>query len=227
MDAFARLPKLCEHVHFPMQSGSDRILRAMHRGYTREKYLGLLAQLRAARPGIAFTTDVIVGFPGETEEDYRLTREAVETADFQNAFVFRYSPRSLTPAADLPEQLPEEVKEARNQDLLAVVNALAIKHGAAWVGRRAEVLCEGPSKTNPHRLSGRTRTNKIVVFEGRPRHVGEILEVHVRHSSGFTLYAEADTRGEGREEHEEGTKGHEEGKAEAFAPLLPAAALSA
>ena len=192
VDAFARLPKLCEHVHFPMQSGSDRILRAMHRGYTRDKFLGLLAQLRAARPGIAFTTDVIVGFPGETEEDYRLTREAVEAADFQNAFVFRYSPRTLTPAADLPDQLTEEVKDARNQDLLAVVNALAIKHGDAYVGRRAEILCEGPSKTNPLRLSGRTRTNKIVVFEGRPRHVGEIFEVHVRHSSGFTLYAEAD-----------------------------------
>ncbi len=192
IDAFARLEKLCEHVHFPMQSGSNRILKAMHRGYTVEKYLDLLAQMRAARPGITFTSDVIVGFPGETPEDHAASLAAVRAADFQNAFVFRYSPRGETPAATMPDQLSDEVKEARNRDLLGVVDELAKKHHETYVGRRVEILCEGPSKTNPLRLSGRTRTNKIVVFEGRDRHIGEVLDVDVEHSSGFTLYARAD-----------------------------------
>ena len=190
VDAFAHLEKLCEHVHFPLQSGSNRILKAMHRGYTVEKYLDLLAELRAARPGIAITTDIIVGFPGETEEDYASTRASVEAADFHNAFVFRYSPRAETPAAEMAAQHSEETKELRNHDLLAVVDKLARKHSGAYVGRAVEVLCEGPSKTNPLRLSGRTRTNKIVVFEGRPRHVGELFDVRIMHSSGFTLYGD-------------------------------------
>ncbi|MBS0658809.1 MAG: tRNA (N6-isopentenyl adenosine(37)-C2)-methylthiotransferase MiaB [Verrucomicrobia bacterium] len=192
IDAFARIPELCEHVHFPMQSGSDRILKAMHRGYTIEKYLDLLARLRAARPGIAFTTDVIVGFPGETEEDFAATLAAVRAADFHNAFVFRYSPRAETPAAELADQHSDETKEARNQALLDVVNELARRHNAALVGQRVQILCEGPSKTNPNRLSGRTRTNKIVVFEGRDRHIGRLFDVAIDHSSGFTLYGRAD-----------------------------------
>jgi tRNA-2-methylthio-N6-dimethylallyladenosine synthase len=200
VEAFGRLEKLCEHVHFPLQSGSNRILKAMHRGYTVEKYLELLADLRAARPGIAITTDVIVGFPGETEDDFSATRAAVEAADFHNAFVFRYSPRAETPAAEMEHQLSEETKESRNQDLLSLVDQLARKHSEACVGRDLEILCEGPSKTNPLRLSGRTRTNKIVVFEGRPRHVGELFEVRIMHSSGFTLYGDA-----AREERARGT----------------------
>ncbi len=196
IDAFARLEKLCEHVHFPMQSGSNRILKAMHRGYTIEKFLDLLAQLRVARPGIAFTTDVIVGFPGETEEDFAASLTAVRAADFQNAFVFRYSPRAETPAAEMREQHSEELKEARNQELLQVVNELARRHGAAYAGRRVEILCEGTSKTNVQRLSGRTRTNKIVVFEGRERHLGQVFEVQIEYSSGFTLYGRADHEGE-------------------------------
>jgi tRNA-2-methylthio-N6-dimethylallyladenosine synthase len=191
--AFGRLEKLCEHVHFPLQSGSNRILKAMHRGYTVEKYLDLLAELRAARPGIAITTDIIVGFPGETDVDFAATRAAVEAADFHNAFVFRYSPRAETPAAEMGAQIAEETKELRNQELLRLVDGLARKHSAACVGRHLEILCEGPSKTNPLRLSGRTRTNKIVVFEGRARHVGELFDVRIAHSSGFTLYADAVT----------------------------------
>src|SRR5262249_13390076 len=125
-----------------------------------------------------------------TEEDYAATRAAVEAADFHNAFVFRYSPRAETPAADLSAQIAEEMKEARNHDLLGVVDKLARRHSGAYVGRAVEILCEGPSKTNPHRLAGRTRTNKIVVFEGRERHVGELFKVHILHSSGFTLYGD-------------------------------------
>ncbi len=191
VDAFARLPRLMPHIHFPMQAGSDRILRAMRRPYTAARYLDLIEQLRAARPGIAITTDIIVGFPGEKDEDYRQTRELTDRIGFDNAFVFRYSPRRDTPAALLDGQLSEEVKEARNQDLLEVVNAHARRKHAELVGRRVEILCEGPSKTNAQRLSGRTPTNKIVVFEGRPRHVGQIFELNVVHSSGFTLYGEA------------------------------------
>ncbi len=192
VEAFARLPRLMPHVHFPMQSGSDRVLRAMHRPYKSAVYEGLIAQLRAARPDIAVTTDIIVGFPGETEEDYQLTHALTDRIGFDNAFVFRYSPRKDTPAATMADQVPEEVKEARNHDLLSIVNRHAKARLAACVGTEVEILCEGPSKTNPRRLTGRTPQNKIVVFEGRPRQVGQIFNVRVAHSSGFTLYGECD-----------------------------------
>ncbi len=188
--AFARLPRLAEHVHLPLQSGSDRILRAMRRPYKAARYEELVAQLRAARPGIAITTDIIVGFPGETDEDYAQTRELADRVGFDNVFVFRYSPRAETLAAGMGAQVPEETKEARNQDLLAIINAHARRKHDELVGQTVEILCEGPSKTNPRRLSGRTRTNKIVVFEGDATHVGQMLEVRVVHSSGFTLYGE-------------------------------------
>jgi tRNA-2-methylthio-N6-dimethylallyladenosine synthase len=179
-----------EHVHLPLQSGSNRLLKRMHRGYTREKYLDLVSDLRRSRPGIAITTDVIVGFPGETEEDYALTRDMVSEADFDNAFIFRYSQRRDTPAADMDGQLSEEVKEARNQDLLAAVNANMGRKLRACVGTRMEILCEGPSRSNPERYAGRTRTNKIVVFPGDPRHAGELLELQIVDSSATTLYGD-------------------------------------
>ncbi len=188
--AFGRLPKLAEHVHLPLQSGSDRILRAMHRPYTAARYVALVEALRAARPGIAITTDIIVGFPGETEEDYRLTRELADRIGFDNAFVFRYSPRTGTPAAGLPAQVDEATKEARNHDLLEVINAHARARHAALVGQDVEILCEGPSKNNPQRLSGRTRGNKIVVFTGESRLAGQLLRLRIAHSSGFTLYGD-------------------------------------
>ncbi|MCX7868558.1 MAG: MiaB/RimO family radical SAM methylthiotransferase, partial [Terrimicrobiaceae bacterium] len=188
--AFARLPTLAEHVHLPAQSGSNPILRAMRRGYTVEKYLALVEALRAARPGIAITTDLIVGFPGETEEDFRRTLDLVETVAFDNAFVFRYSPRRGTPAADLPSQVPEEEKEERNQRLLERVNFHAARKLSALVGSTVEVLCEGPSRTTPERLTGRTRTNKIAVFEGGAHRAGQLLDVTVRRASPTTLYAE-------------------------------------
>ncbi len=190
VSAFNRLPKLMEHVHLPLQSGSNTLLKRMHRGYTREKYLDLVSRLRSSRPGIAITTDVIVGFPGETDEDYALTRDMVSEADFDNAFIFRYSQRRDTPAAAMDGQLPEEVKEARNQDLLAVVNANVDRKLRACVGTRMEILCEGPSRSNPERYAGRTRTNKIVVFPGDPRHAGELLELQIVDSSATTLYGD-------------------------------------
>jgi tRNA-2-methylthio-N6-dimethylallyladenosine synthase len=188
VDAFARLPNLAEHVHLPLQSGSNKILKAMHRAYTAEKYVDLIRRIRQARNGIAITTDIIVGFPGETEDDYRLTRDLVEQIQFDNAFIFRYSPRRDTPAAEMPEQVEERLKEERNQDLLRIVNESARRAGERLVGREVEVLCEGLSKTNRARLMGRTRTNKIVVFEGDEKFAGEIVDVQVERANGFSLY---------------------------------------
>ena len=187
--ALRDLPKLCEHVHLPLQSGSDRILKAMHRTYTAEKYLRLVEQIRAMRKDISLTTDVIVGFPGETEEDYEKTRALVERIQFDNAFVFRYSPRSETPAAGMNEQVDEQIKEARNRDLLTVVDAAAKRAGARLIGREVEVLCEGPSKTNRLRLTGRTRSNKIVVFDGTDNDIGQLVDLKITHSTGFSLSA--------------------------------------
>ena len=188
LDALASLPKLAEHVHLPLQSGSNKILKAMHRTYTAEKYVDLIDRTRQARDGIAITTDVIVGFPGETEADYKQTRALVEQIQFDNAFIFRYSPRRDTPAAEMRDQIDEHIKEERNQDLLRVVNESARRAGERLVGRDVEVLCEGPSKTNPARLMGRTRTNKIVVFEGSDALVGEMVDVRVQQANGFSLY---------------------------------------
>ena len=188
IDAFARLPKLMPHVHLPMQSGSDRMLKAMHRAYTAEKYFALTEKLRAARADIALTTDVIVGFPGETDEDHAATCAMLERVGFDNAFVFRYSKRRDTPAAELGDQLPETVKESRNQDVLRVVDRWAKEKGEALVGQRVQILCEGLSKTNEERLMGRSPGNKIVIFEGGGRHVGEVFEVQIERSSGFSLY---------------------------------------
>ena len=188
IEAFARLPKLAEHVHLPAQSGSNRILKAMHRTYTAEKYVDLVRRIRRARRDIAITTDVIVGFPGETDDDYEQTLDLVEQIQFDNAFVFRYSPRSETPAATMSDQIDECVKEQRNHDLLEVVNESARRANERLVGREVEILCEGPSKTNSARLMGRTRTNKIVVFEGDNDLVGELVDLRIERANGFSLY---------------------------------------
>ena len=188
IEAIAYLPKLTEHVHLPLQSGSNRILKTMHRTYTAEKYAQLVDKIRAARPGIALTTDIIVGFPGETDSDYKATRDLVEHLQFDNAFVFRYSPRRETPAATMADQIDEATKEARNQDLLGIVNASTRRANEKLVGTRVEVLCEGPSKTNVARLMGRTRTNKVVVFEAGRDRIGEIFDVAIEHANGFSLY---------------------------------------
>jgi len=188
IDAISQLSKLVEHVHLPLQSGSNRILKAMHRAYTAEKYVDLVERIRRAHEGVAITTDIIVGFPGETEDDYKQTRDLVEEIQFDNAFVFRYSPRRDTPAAEMPEQIDERVKEERNQDLLRIVNESMRRAGERLVGRMVEVLCEGPSKTNPARLMGRTRTNKIVVFEGEDELAGELVDVRIEQANGFSLY---------------------------------------
>jgi tRNA-2-methylthio-N6-dimethylallyladenosine synthase len=193
IEAFTYLPKLAEHVHLPVQSGSDAILKRMHRPYTAAKFTELVQRIRAARPGIAVTTDVIVGFPGETEEHYQETRKLFEDLRFDNAFVFRYSKRRGTPAAEMEDalQVPEQVKEERNQDLLGLVNSIALPMYERLVGQNVEILCEGPSKTNSERLTGRSGSNRIVVFEGNPqRHTGEIFNVRITEADHFTLYGD-------------------------------------
>jgi tRNA-2-methylthio-N6-dimethylallyladenosine synthase len=188
IDAYGRLPKLVDHLHLPVQSGSNRILKAMHRTYTAGKYADLVRQVRDARKGIAITTDIIVGFPGETEDDFNQTRAFVEEIKFDNAFVFRYSPRRDTPAAGMADQVDERIKERRNHHLLEIVNESARRINERLVGRTLEVLCEGPSKTNRSRLMGRTRTNKIVLFEGPEEFVGVLVDVRIERATGFSLY---------------------------------------
>lgn len=193
IQAFARLPKLCSHVHLPLQSGSDRILKAMHRPYSPQRFVEICEKMRLARPDVAITTDIIVGFPGETEEDYQATKDLVGRVHFDNAFIFRYSKRKGTPAALMPDeiQLSEAVKEARNQDLLNHVNTLGHQKMAAMVGQTVPVLCEGFSKTSQARLTGRTSQNKIVVFEGPIERLRrEIVNVQITDYHSFTLYGE-------------------------------------
>jgi len=187
---FRELPNLCEHVHLPLQSGSDRMLKAMHRAYTRAGYLRLIEKLRTAQPRLAFTTDVIVGFPGETDDDFRQTCDLVREVAFDNAFVFRYSPRRDTPAATMEGQLPEEVKMERNQILLGILDEIAATRVKDLLGREDEILVEGESRTNPNRFQGRTRTNRLVLIDANERWRGEILPVRLTESTGFTYYAE-------------------------------------
>jgi len=160
----------------------------MHRTYTAEKYVELVQRVREAREGIAITTDVIVGFPGETDDDYNQTRKLAAEIQFDNAFVFRYSPRRDTPAAEMTDQIDESIKEARNHDLLEVVDDCARRINERLINRTVEVLCEGPSKTNPSRLMGRTRTNKIVLFESHEDVIGAFVDVRIERATGFSLY---------------------------------------
>jgi tRNA-2-methylthio-N6-dimethylallyladenosine synthase len=190
VEAYGRLPKLCESAHLPVQSGSDRILGLMHRAYTRERYLGIIEGLRRVSPGIGITTDLIVGFPGETEADFGETLGLVREAGFDNAFVFKYSPRRDTPAAVMPDQIPHAVIEERHRRLLDQVNEIGKEKYRRQVGKRVQILVEGPSRRNPDRFQGRTRTNKIVLFEGNARHHGELLDLTITRAGSFTLYGD-------------------------------------
>ena len=188
---YGRLKKLCEHLHLPVQSGSDRMLKVMGRGYTADQYRRIIGQVRERTPGLGLTTDVIVGYPGETEEDYQATYKLLEEVEFDNAFIFRYSPREGTRAAkEKANEVPEKVKEERNQDLLRLLTRQAKARAKGRIGSLVEILVEGPSKTNPDRLTGRTRQNWPVVFEGGSRHLAQLLTVRITESTGFTDYAD-------------------------------------
>jgi tRNA-2-methylthio-N6-dimethylallyladenosine synthase len=191
--AYGRLPRLCESAHVPAQSGSNRVLRLMRRGYTREHFLALVGRLRQVQPRIGLSTDLIVGFPGETDEDFTQTMSLVREAGFDSAFVFKFSPRRGTVAATLPGQAPPAVSEERHAQLLKLVNETTAHKYQQMIGQSVEVLVEGPSRKNPARLEGRTRSNKIVVFEGAEGHIGQLLPVRITRASAVTLYGEPAT----------------------------------
>jgi tRNA-2-methylthio-N6-dimethylallyladenosine synthase len=190
IEAYGRLPKLVESAHLPVQSGSNRVLKLMHRGYTRERYVGIINKLRAAKPEIGVSTDFIVGFPGETEEDFEQTLLLAREVEFDQAYIFKYSQRRDTPAAAMPDQVPQEIREERNQRLLAVINEIATRKYSTLVGRQMQILAEGPSKKNPARMTGRTRCNRIVVFDGSERHRGRLMDVKITRAGSFTLYGD-------------------------------------
>ncbi len=190
VEAYGRLPKLVEHAHIPAQSGSNRMLKLMHRGYTRERFTELIDKLRGINPAMSIGTDIIVGFPGETEGDFEETLALYREIEFDNAFIFKYSQRRNTPAAAMPGQLPEEEIESRHARSLKLVDEIRARKLRGQIGVNLEILVEGPSRRNPARLEGRTRCNKIVVFEGTKRHVGQIMKVQITEATQTTLYGE-------------------------------------
>jgi tRNA-2-methylthio-N6-dimethylallyladenosine synthase len=186
IEAMAECAAVCEHAHLPLQSGSSRILKRMRRTYGRERYLRLVDELRAAIPDLALTTDIIVGFPGESEADFRETIEVVEEVGFDGAFTFVYSPRQGTEAAAMPDQVPEKVKRERIERLVEVVQRVAHERNLGRVGRIEEVLVEGPSRTDPTLLRGRTRRNTTVNFAGSAA-AGELVPVTIEAATSTTL----------------------------------------
>ncbi|MCX7846522.1 MAG: MiaB/RimO family radical SAM methylthiotransferase [bacterium] len=190
VETVASSPKICHQIHFPLQSGSDRILRAMNRKYTCAEYLEKVARIRSAVPDMAFSSDFIVGFPGETEEDFAATYAAMEQVKFANAFIFKYSARRGTAAAALPDDVPRHVKEARHQALLALQSKHTLLAHEAHVGSHVEVLVEGPSKRNPEMLQGRTSRFFNVIFPGQSWWAGTFRTVRVTHATPLALYAE-------------------------------------
>ncbi len=187
--AYGRLPKLCPYVHLPMQSGSDRILRAMNRPYTRDRYREIVDALRAVNPDMYFSTDIIVGFPGETEEEFEQTRALFEACNYDMAYIFKYSIRTGTPAAELGDQVPDEVKEHRNHVLLDLLQKNSLRRTAALVGTVEEVLVEGRDKSGA-RFTGRTRGNRVCVFDAEPRLVGSLVPLKIARATVSTLYGE-------------------------------------
>ncbi|HEX4010194.1 MAG TPA: tRNA (N6-isopentenyl adenosine(37)-C2)-methylthiotransferase MiaB [Solirubrobacteraceae bacterium] len=188
--AHAELPALCEHIHLPLQSGSSPVLKRMRRTYTRERYLDRVALIREHVPDCALTTDIIVGFPGETETDFEQTLEVAEEVGFDGAFTFIYSPRRETEAATLPEQIDHDVKVARMERLVEVVQRRARERAQRFVGRTLDVLVEGPSRTDPARLRGRSRHNKVVNFDGLGA-AGDLVQVQITAATSQTLSGEA------------------------------------
>jgi len=186
IEAMAECAAVCEHAHLPLQSGSSRILKAMRRTYSRERYLRLVDELRGSIPDLALTTDIIVGFPGETDDDFRETVEVVEEVGFDGAFTFVYSPRAGTDAAAMPDQVPDEVKRERIEHLVEVVQRVAAERNAARVGGVEEVLVEGPSRTDASVLRGRTRRNTTVNFTGDAE-PGELVDVRIERATSTTL----------------------------------------
>jgi tRNA-2-methylthio-N6-dimethylallyladenosine synthase len=225
IEAMAACASVCEHAHLPAQSGSTRILKAMRRTYSRERYLRLVGEMRAAIPDLALTTDLIVGFPGETEGDFRETLDLVEEVGYDGAFTFVYSPRAGTEAAAMPGQVPDEMKRERIERLVEVVQRVAAARNAERVGHYEEVLVEGASRTDAHLLRGRTRRNTTVNFIGDAV-PGELVDVWIESATSTTLrgraqLAQAERSRDGRQpqvEHAVGEDGHHRGRERHAAP---------
>jgi tRNA-2-methylthio-N6-dimethylallyladenosine synthase len=189
INAIAELPKICNNIHLPVQSGSDRILSKMNRRYDTAIYMDIVNKLKSKVSDITFSTDVIVAFPGETEEDFLATRNLMDEVGFDNAYIFKYSPREGTPAAKIEDQIPTAIKEERNHILLSDLTARTQKHNKTLEGRTFSILVEGPSKRNPDRWTGRTTTNKVTIFDPcsniKP---GDIVQVKINRSTSMTLF---------------------------------------
>jgi tRNA-2-methylthio-N6-dimethylallyladenosine synthase len=197
LDAMRTLPKVCPYLHVPAQSGCNDVLKRMKRLYTVEYYRDMLARCRERVPGVAVSSDFIVGFCGESDESFERTCDLVRTSGFKNSFIFKYSPRPGTKGHEMyADDVPEEVKKRRNNDLLAIQNKVSLADHLRQVGERVEVLVEGPSKTalkhdsaGPRQLTGRTRSDHIVVFDGNQRLIGQFVQVDIEEATAFTLFA--------------------------------------
>jgi len=187
MDCFGRLDNLCPSLHLPFQSGSTRVLEAMGRGYTREGYLSVIERLRRVRPDIAFSADVIVGFPGETEQDFADTLDLIDRVRFDSLYSFKYSDRPGVRSADFPDKVSEEIKGQRLTALQARQRRITLDRNQALVGRTVEVLVEGPSKRQPTEMTGRTMTNKVVNFEADPQWIGRRAMVRIAEAYANSL----------------------------------------
>ena len=191
--AYDRVPKLVSHLHLPVQHGSDRILMAMKRGYTATEYKSTVRKLRAIRPDMAMSSDFIVGFPGETEDDFNRMMKLIDEVDFDNSFSFIFSPRPGTPAANLPDNTPHDVKLRRLQQLQGVINANIKRISESRLGTVQRILVEGTSKRDATELMGRTECNRVVNFVGQPRLVGQLVDVRITETRPFTLRGEVVT----------------------------------
>lgn len=193
IDIMAESPKIAHQFHLPVQSGSDRILKAMNRNYTREAYLSLIRYMRERMPDITITSDIIVGFPGETEEDFEDTLSILREVKYDMVYSFIYSKRRGTPAAQMENQVPDEVKSGRMTRLLARQNEISLEKNLPLVGRTLRVLVEGRSKTNPERFTGRTQGNKIVLFDGDDGMTGRFADIRITRAAPFTLWGEVES----------------------------------
>ena len=189
--AMAEIPQVCRHLHLPLQSGSDKILERMNRSYTFESYRGLVGQIRGAIPQIALSTDILVGFPGETDDDFKQTAHALDEIGFDSAFIFKYSDREGTRAYELKPKVEEEIIVRRHAELLSMQEKISMEKNRKLLGASLEVLVEGYSPRNPERLFGRTRTNKRVVFGGGGDLIGKLVYVIIREATPLTLIGDA------------------------------------
>ena len=191
IEVAAKYPeKIARNLHLPAQSGSTKMLKAMNRKYTREDYLNLIEKIRKSLPNISLTTDIIVGFPGETEKDFLETMDLIRDVKYENAYMFMYSIREGTPAATMEEQISEEVKKSRLQRLIEVQNENAKEYSLSFLGKTVKVLVEGPSHRNNEKMTGRTSENKVVIFEGDISLKGTFVDVKIVKAKTWTLYGE-------------------------------------